>query len=736
MLDMLAGLPLPSFADWVVVDLVDDAGVLSRARLDHGVDVGGDASGSLADAVPGLAGVVDRVISSGVTETWPNDATGARAIVVGMRVKDRSFGAVSFVQADGRAAYRDLDVAVAEEFVWGVGSIVERLALQLDGRQALRAAQRMARQLHQLFVATVNISSLRDEREIAAAVAQSARRIFDAERAIIRLDALGVVASVRRGEARPHFEALKGDVAFEARDTEPQSTEGWLVVRIDERTVSRYGSLAIKCGSTPFVAEDREIATLLAQAAAIALSTTSLARGVERSEARLRALVETAPVGILEVSDDLGVRWWNRAAERIFGWSAPESSARPTVPAALTDAFSELWAAARSGGGPALRDLVDVELRGRVRDLTSAAALVDLPGEQESILMVLIDDVTDHRQLKAEVAYAQQMEIRGRVASSVAHDFNNLLTLITGYAEILARELTEDRLTEMVRDIQSTASRASMLTAQLQSIGRTRELAPVVLAPTDVVRANAEVLERIVGGNVELELLLDDGAGGIRVDAAQFEQMLLNLAINARDAMPDGGRLRIGVDGVVVDEERAAALGVEPGPFVLVTASDTGTGMDDGTMAQCFDAFFTMKGPFKGTGLGLAAARRLAEASGGAITVKRALGVGTTFEVLFPVTREAVVVELASAAPRRARGFATVLVAEDDEGLLRLMVQVLTRNGYQVLAGASGEEALAIAERFDGPIDLLVSDVDTRRPHRPGSRGPPRRSGDPVCESF
>ena len=709
LLDAFVEIAREGFADWVAVDLMDESGATIRSRL-VGADGDGDAAAALEKAVPGLAGVVDRVIVSGTTETWSPEGDAVRAVVVGLRVKDRAYGAVSFVLAPERNPYDRDDLVAAEEAAWGLGAMVERRLLQDESRAALRATQRMARQLHQVFAATVSVSGARDEVEVATTVVQSARRVFDADLATLELSS-GLAAWTARGEAHATL-GRRDDVAapLEGPD-EARRVGDWLIVPVAERDAARYGVLAVRREGRALSSEDLEIATLLAQAAATALGSRVLARGIERSEARLRALVETAPVGIVEASVDGTPRWWNRAAERIFAWPPPGAGTLPTVPRALAAAFGELAREVGERGGPAVRDLVDVEVRGRARDLTTAAARVELPDEPDSTLMVLIDDVTDHRQLKAEVAHAQQMELRGQVASTVAHDFNNLITLITGYAEILMREIDEAHLVEMVRDIQSTASRASRLTAQLQGIGRAPALDPVVLAPGDVVRANAEVLERVVGVDVEVELRLDDGAGAIRVDAAQFEQMILNLAINARDAMPDGGRLVIAVDGVEVAGAAADVLRVEPGRFVRVSVSDTGIGMDDETMDRCFDTFFTTKGPLQGTGLGLASARRLAEASGGAISVRSTLAVGTTFEVLFPATREAVVTELASAAPRRTRGFATILVAEDDDALRRLMVQVLSRNGYQVLEGASGEEARSLAERYEGPIDLLVSDV-------------------------
>jgi hypothetical protein len=454
----------------------------------------------------------------------------------------------------------------------------------------------------------------------------------------------------------------------------------------------------------------------MAQMAATALGSTELSREIETSETRLRILVDTAPAGIVEVDLDGRVRWWNRGASKILAWPPFDDVAEtePEFPLEAKAALAALWSEVLDGVEASGRDLIGVDISGRRRDLTTSAALLPSPEGRATSILMLVDDVTDHRQLKAEVHHAQQMEIRGRVASSVAHDFNNLLTLISGYAEILSKDLRgDDRLFNMVKDIQSTASRASMLTAQLQSIGRMESLEPVLLNPVAALQSNAEVFDRIVGADIESVWTLNKDAGTIRVDAGQFEQMMLNLAINARDAMPEGGALQVSIDAATLEDHHARALHLEQGDYVTITVADSGVGMDEETRQHCFDTFFTTKGPFKGTGLGLAAARRLVEGSGGAITCESAPDAGTTFRIYFPTSHEALVEEPVMAVrSERPRGSATVLVADDDENLRRLMVQVLTRNGYEVLVAESGEHALDVARDFDGGVDLLVSDVE------------------------
>jgi CheY-like chemotaxis protein len=232
-----------------------------------------------------------------------------------------------------------------------------------------------------------------------------------------------------------------------------------------------------------------------------------------------------------------------------------------------------------------------------------------------------------------------------------------------------------------------------------------------VLSPVAAIESNAEVIERIVGVDVEVVWSLDGQSGNVRVDADHFEQMILNLSLNARDAMLEGGRLGITVAPAQVGEGQATALNVDPGNYVLISFEDNGVGMDEETRQHCFDPLFTTKGPFEGTGLGLASARRLAEQSGGSISCRSQLGLGTTFEILLPSVDEPADDDSPRVQAARARGSATVLVAEDDVALRQLVSRVLERNGYQVIEADSAEQALELASGRANSIDLLLSDV-------------------------
>ena len=726
LLDLLDA-AVPEFCEWCAIDLVDHLPsrrvAVRRARCDADDSAHTSCDASLQARVPQLAAMVTRVSGGGPTEVWPAEE-GALSLcaVVGLSLNDRPVGAVTFALDDRQRGYTPAEVAVAEHVVVGVGVAMERFALQKNARDAVRESQRLASQLHQLIAASITVTGLQREQDILMRLATSTRSVFDADDAVVSLESgplAPLVGVARRGQGAAY--ALPGGDAspVDAPKVRPGSLvpwtdDEWLVAPIAEGRGTTRGTISVRRKSSAvFSDEEREILTLLAQMASTTLGAVELSRSIQHSEARWRVLVETAPVGIVEVDANGAVQWWNRAAGRIFHWPefSEEQIGAVGFPDSTLPGLKELWSGVLVGELATSRDFVDVEVAGRPRVLTASASLLPGVSGQTPIVLTLIDDVTNHAQLKAELRHAQTMETRGQVASRIAHDFNNLLTLISGYAEILSQDLaSSDRELQMVHDIQATSSRASLLTAQLQTIGRTRPRESVVLDPIAAIQSNAEVLERILGGTIDLAWSLDDESANIRVDADQFEQMILNLVFNARDAMPDGGRLRISVEPVTVDAERGAELALPEGEYTLIGVADTGIGMDDDTAQQCFEPLFTTKGPFKGTGMGLAAARRLVEESDGAIRCLSHLGEGTTFEILFPSVSDepAPLPDVEAALPR---GSAVVLVVDDDDGVLRLASQVLQRNGYRVLEADSSAQAIERFRGVDGQIDLLVSDV-------------------------
>jgi signal transduction histidine kinase len=359
---------------------------------------------------------------------------------------------------------------------------------------------------------------------------------------------------------------------------------------------------------------------------------------------------------------------------------------------------------------------------GEERDLAVSTAPLRAGNGMVQGILTLAVDVTERRRFQEGLREAQRMEALGQVAGGVAHDFNNLLTVITGYADLLTRRLTLDQEDQQLFDnIRSAADRASVLTNQLLTISRREVAKPVVLAPDVSLEAIGDVLQRILGIDVALQSDLHADAGNIRIDPGRFEQLILNLAINARDAMPGGGCLKIATAKETLSLAAAVALRIRPGRYVRISVTDTGIGMDEATRQRCLEPFFTTKDRSKGTGLGLAAVKGIVEEGGGAIEIDSEVGRGTTFTMHLPSVdvEEQHVVEPIAPPAHLQQGTETVLIVDDQPDIRELIRKVLDHDGYLVLEAPSGAEAIRIAERWEGPIELLVTDV-----MMPNMRGP------------
>jgi two-component system, cell cycle sensor histidine kinase and response regulator CckA len=325
----------------------------------------------------------------------------------------------------------------------------------------------------------------------------------------------------------------------------------------------------------------------------------------------------------------------------------------------------------------------------------------------------VVRDVTDQRRLEEQFRQAQKMEAIGRLTSGIAHDFNNLLTPILGYSDDLVRQIGESHpLHQEVVEIAKAGERAAALTRQLLAFSRQQVLSPEVLDLNAIVRNMEKLLRRVIGEDLELVDLLDPGLGRIKADPGQVEQVIMNLAVNARDAMPAGGRLTIETRKVELDEAFASEhVDVHPGPHAMLAVSDTGTGMDAETKSRIFEPFFTTKEPGKGTGLGLSTIYGIVKQSGGTIWVYSELGHGTTFKIYLPQVEEAALATATPEVQTSLHGRETVLVAEDDDAVRLLTRFALERYGYSVLATSGGAEALQIAASHPGPIDFLLTDM-------------------------
>jgi PAS domain S-box-containing protein len=451
-------------------------------------------------------------------------------------------------------------------------------------------------------------------------------------------------------------------------------------------------------------------------------------RQLRDSEARLLRAQKVAHAGSWEVDLATGTLWASEEAFRIYGLEAdsPRETLEMTRLVPLPEEHPRL--------DEELSDLIsgvkdyDLEFKirrasdGVIRVVHSIAELVrDESGAPTRVVGVL-HDVTETKEAEAALAdseerlrQSQKMEAVGQLAGGIAHDFNNLLTAIIGYSDlVLADETVKNgALADDLEQIRAAAQRASALTSQILAFSRRQALRPRVVSLSDVFNGLEPLLRRTLGEDIELALRESRDAALVEIDTHQFEQVLLNLAVNARDAMPSGGRLTFVIETVTLNEDTGRVYpDAGPGRYVLLSVSDTGVGMDPDTAAHVFEPFFTTKRPGEGTGLGLSTVYGIVRQSGGVIDLFSEPGKGTTFRVLLPrVDSPAVVVSAPDVQPSPISGGETILVVEDDAALRHLIARVLSRCGFDAVVTGDAEEALSRLTDETRELDLLLTDI-------------------------
>jgi two-component system, cell cycle sensor histidine kinase and response regulator CckA len=434
------------------------------------------------------------------------------------------------------------------------------------------------------------------------------------------------------------------------------------------------------------------------------------------SDERFRSAFDHAPIGMALVSRE--GRWLrvNEALCNIVGYSEEELLERTFQDITHPDDLEADLAHVRRLLADEAR-FYEMEKRYVHRDgrlvwvMLSVSLVRDAQGEPLHFISQ-IQDITGKRHLEEALRQSQKMEAVGRLAGGIAHDFNNLLTAISGYSElILERHSPDDRDRKNAEQIRRSAERAAQLTAQLLAFSRRQVLQPQEFRFDDAVAGIGDMLRRLIGEHVVIRTELGAGQAYVRADRTQIEQVVVNLAVNARDAMPRGGRLSIATSVVTVPVPAWPQTELEPGPYVVLEVSDTGEGMDTGTRAQVFEPFFTTKPVGEGTGLGLATVYGTVKQSGGDVTVTSMLGQGTTFRVLLPLAdapAEPLPEQTTDAGPD---GTETILLAEDEDIVRALVRELLEARGYAVLEAAHPEEALELARSHTESLDLLLTDV-------------------------
>jgi two-component system, cell cycle sensor histidine kinase and response regulator CckA len=469
--------------------------------------------------------------------------------------------------------------------------------------------------------------------------------------------------------------------------------------------------------SIRYTERDKEMLTFVSQHIASAIDRKRKEEALRESEARYRSLVQSAVYGIYRSSVDDRFLDVNPALVAMLGYDSAEELLKVSLARDLyVDPEQRMRLIAAHEGRKSFQN---VEVRWRRKDgrpitvRLSGRALIDGQGQPTEFEMIA-EDVTERRALEDQLRQSQKMEAIGRLAGGIAHDFNNLLTVIKGYSELMLEELElADPLYCEVDEIKKAADRAAGLTRQLLAFSRQQVLAPRVLDLNSVIRNMERLLHRLLGEDINLTTSLDSGLGHIKADPGQIEQVVMNLAVNARDAMPNGGQLTIETMNVDLDENYVREhVTVKPGCYVMIAVSDTGFGMTEEIRARIFEPFFTTKEPGKGTGLGLSTVYGIVKQSEGYVWVYSEAGIGTTFKVYLPrVDAPADVTPYHSNGLLTYRGTETILLVEDEDGVRALVRQILLRQGYTILEARHGEEALLLCERHQGRIDLLLTDV-------------------------
>jgi len=491
----------------------------------------------------------------------------------------------------------------------------------------------------------------------------------------------------------------------------------WMGVPL-KAAIKVFGVLVVQSytANVRYGEKDRDILTFVSQQLASAIEHKRHEEALRRSEARYRSLVQSAVYGIYRSSMEGKFLDVNPALIAMLGYSSIEEvlSLNPKLDVfADPEEYARLINEFRRG---ARLDNVEVRWKrknGNAITVRLSGRAVTSPEAAEQVLEVIAEDVTERRVLEDQFRQAQKMEAVGRLAGGVAHDFNNLLMVISGYTEVLLENSGRNNpLYPKIAAIQQATERATTLTRQLLAFSRKQLLELKVVDLNTIVRDMERLLRPLIGENIELQTRQANDLGRARADAGQIEQVIMNLVVNSKDAMPNGGKITIQSSNVHLgDDLRRLYNYIQPGPYVMLSIADTGHGMDRETQARIFEPFFTTKEKGKGTGLGLSTVYGIIKQSGGYVFPQSEMGRGTTFRIYLPRVEDSAEPGPVQASQTASGGSETVLLVEDEESVRQLVRETLQAKGYKVLEAENGEAALRIAGGHQGSIDMLITDV-------------------------
>jgi hypothetical protein len=479
-----------------------------------------------------------------------------------------------------------------------------------------------------------------------------------------------------------------------------------------------FGVLLVEIREPWYVGTSNLAASLLSFIV-ISVAATALVSGFHNSRSMLAATLSSIADGVVATDREERITFLNPVAESLTGWRRADAMGKP-----LAEILQVIDESSRESAGSPARDAIRARSTthnvGQVlliaRDKTeiaieqSAAPLFDERGRLQGAILVF-RDITGRRQLEEQLSHARKMDAVGRLAGGVAGDFNNVLTVIAGYSELLRVQVpASSPLRRFADEILYASERAAALTRQLLTFSSGQQAQPRVIDLNAAVAGMEPMLRRLLGDSVELIVLPGPSLSRVQIDGAQMQQAIMNLATNAREAMPNGGKLVLETSNLELDEGTAKKAGVRPGAYVMLAVSDTGAGMDAETRSRLFEPFFTTKEHGKGSGLGLSMVYGTVKQSDGYITVYSQVNCGTIFEIYLPRV-EAAPVAAPVRRPSASKGSETILLVDDEEGVRKLLSAVLHNGGYTVIEAANGSAALAVYDKNSHKIDLVLTDV-------------------------
>jgi signal transduction histidine kinase/ActR/RegA family two-component response regulator len=655
-------------------------------------------------------------------------------VVAPIQVRGLAFGALLFGTARGVRGFRPSDHAAIDDLAQRVALAIESSLLYREARSNAAAMARHMHRLRSLLDTKLAIASDSSRVDILSTSARGVGQLYPSCRVVLALGDEQYDETGQRLTAGFSPEAVdllgKGDGLMRDADIPrrelPESDRALLpsacVVVPIAPIHSQRGFVLIETAAADFTEEDESLIGLLVRMMSTSLFNDALNEQTRAAATRMQAIFRASPAAIVTLGADVSVHDYNPAARELFGWDVADSA--PVLPPTVRARVSDLATRISLDDEPQQADLVLVGDDGeRSLVLMLAPAWTDADTDRGYVLVVT--DETERVQLAMQFEQAQRLEAIGRLAGGVAHDFNNLLTVIHGYTDGLLRRMdASDPNRDRIAAIARAGSRGAELTKQLLTISRQQVVTPIVLRPAAVIEELRGMLGKMVGESITIVHAPGDDDLRVSIDKLQLEQILFNLAANARDAMPHGGMLKLSVHRASPPRTAMSASDTDGGAeWVELRVSDNGAGMDSATLARCLDPLYTTKELGQGSGLGLSTVYGIATQNGGDVTISSTPGRGTTVSILLPAVEDEVTVvsEITLPGPldAAATGTGTVLLVEDDQEVRWMVLRMLRERGYHTLTADNGLDALDLMREHGDKIDLLLTDVAM-----PGMSGP------------